>query len=173
MEQDLFLGLKEQLDADLEETGFRVQRRKLIEPRVPTPIRTQSRDSLKDVYDQLLTYYDYLTDLIVGDTRGLAVAKGRKDDVLALASARVYNEKAHKNAGARQAAVDSDGEVRLAKRDLTYFTTRVKSHTERRDKIKRWMDRVGRELWLRTQDGVDEPQINAPTFGDSFKRKAG
>jgi hypothetical protein len=151
--QDLFLSLRTTLDEDLKATGFAPDRSPPgREPRVPRELRDLDNYSLKGLYDEFLAYYDYLSDQIAQDNGYSLIGKARLELMAATASRKAQADKSLTNADARKAFVETDQELLGAKRDYVYFKARLQTQRERRDKISKCMERIGRELWFRAQD---------------------
>jgi hypothetical protein len=155
--KDLFLELRSTLEEDLKKTGFNPDTNPPgEEPKIRGSISGLDAPALKDLYDEFLAFYDYITDQIATDIGFVIVSKARLEQIHATATQKVHNDSSLKNAEQRKAAVITDSDYVGALRDYTYFKAKLAMQQERRDKYKRAMDRIGRELWLRTQD--DNPQ---------------
>ncbi len=165
MTGDLFTSLRGVIEADLRKTGFCPDTTiPSAEPRFPSNLSKLDTAKVKEIYDDYMSWYEYLTDQLSQDQAFLTVAKARLETVHAEATKRVAKNKEATNADLRKAHIQTDLEYLGALQDFTYFKAKEKVQSERRDKIKRSMDRIGRELWFRTQD--EAPQ-EAPT---SYRR---
>lgn len=159
---DLFMSLKGIIEKDLRNTGFHPDSEPPSkEPRFPRDLSRMGTPEIKDLYDNYLSWYEYLTDQLAQDQAFLTVAKARLDTVWAECTKRVAKNKEATNADLRKAFIQTDIEYLGAFQDHTYFKSKLGVQSERRDKIKRSMDRIGRELWFRTQD---EAPVESPTF---------
>ena len=161
MSNDLFLGLRNIIEQDLKDTGFNPDSEPPSkEPRFPRNLSKLETAEIKELYDDYMSWYEYLTDQLSQDQAFQTVSKARLDTVWAEATKRVAKNKDATNADLRKAFIQTDIEYLGAFQDYTYFKSKVSVQSERRDKIKRSMDRIGRELWFRTQDSepMDAPQ---------------
>jgi len=175
--KDLFLELRTTLEEDLRKTGFNPDTNPPgKEPKIRGSISELGAPALKSQYDQFLAFYDYITDQIAIDIGFVMVSKARYEQVQAQATLRTHADTSLKNAELRKAAVSIDPTVVGALRDYTYFKAKLAMQQERRDKFKRAMDRIGRELWYRTQDEASnefyppKKEIVATQLGSSYKR---
>ena len=158
VKQDLFLQLRTIIESDLKSTGFNPDSEPpSVEPRFPRNLSKMETAAIKELYDDYMSWYEYLTDQLSQDSAFLTVSKARLDTVQAEATKRVAKNKDATNADLRKAHIQTDIEYLGAFQDYTYFKSKVTVQSERRDKVKRSMDRIGRELWFRTQDSPIEP----------------
>lgn len=161
MQADLFTTLRGIIEKDLKQTGFAPDSEPPSkEPRFPRNLSHMTTAQVKELYDDYMSWYEYLTDQLSQDQAFLTVSKARLDTVWAEATKRVSKIKEATNAELRKAHIQTDIEYLGALQDYTYFKSKEKVQSERRDKIKKSMDRIGRELWFRTQD--DQP-VEAPS----------
>lgn len=159
---DLFLSLRGIIEKDLRTTGFNPDPEPPSkEPRFPRDLSKMRTPDIKELYDNYLSWYEYLTDQLAQDQAFLTVAKARLDTVWAEATRRVAKNKEATNADLRKAFIQTDLSYLGAVQDHTYFKAKLGVQVERREKVKRSMDRIGRELWFRTQD---EQPVEAPVF---------
>ncbi|MBP72881.1 MAG: hypothetical protein CMA70_04775 [Euryarchaeota archaeon] len=151
---DIFLDLKTQLEKELRSTGFNPTAEPPLkeEPEITASLSELPLRELKDLYDCYLVFYGYLTDQITRCLCFLEVTKARQALQYAEAMKRAHSDKSLTNADIRKASVETNVEYIKAKRDYLYFKQLLAAHEERRRKMSKSMDRVGRELWLRTQD---------------------
>jgi len=155
--KDIFLALRSTLEEDLKSTGFSPDANPPgREPKITGSVAALKAPELKALYDEFLAFYDYITDQIVSDIGFEVVSKARLEHVQSSVTLKAHADSTLKNAEQRKAFVHCDLTYLGAKRDYTYFKGKLAMQQERRDKYKRAMDRIGRELWLRTQD--DSPQ---------------
>ena len=160
MTADLFTTLRGIIEQDLKATGFSPDSEPPSkEPRFPRTLSKMGTPEIKELYDDYMSWYEYLTDQLSQDMAFLTVAKARLDTVQAESTKRASKCKEATNADLRKAYIQTDIEYLGALQDHTYFAAKKVVQSERRDKIKRSMDRIGRELWFRTQD--DHP-VEAP-----------
>tara|TARA_Y100000114_G_C11762492_1_gene330680 strand:- start:1666 stop:2178 length:513 start_codon:yes stop_codon:yes gene_type:complete len=160
--EDLFLSLRGIIEKDLRSTGFNPDPEPPSEePRFPRNLSKMETSAIKELYDNYLSWYEYLTDQLSQDQAFLTVAKARLDTKWAEATKRASKNKEATNADLRKAFIQTDLEYMGANQDYIYFKSKLAVQTERRDKIKRSADRIGRELWFRTQD---EQPVEAPTY---------
>jgi hypothetical protein len=151
---DLFLDLRETLKEDLRKTGFspNADGGPGEEPKIPTDLSSKTNDFLKTLYDEFLSYYAYLTDQVAQDTCDATVSKARLEFKGAQAALKAATDPRLTNADMRKAVVETDAETLGAKRDYIYFKSKLAVQEDRKRKISKCMDRIGRELWFRTQD---------------------
>ena len=121
---------------------------------------------MKDLYDEFLAFYEYLTDNIVRCLGFVSVAKARMELKKAEALIAAKKDDSVTNAESRNGFVLTNPAYMAAQQDHIYFKTMLAMHEERRRKISKSMDRIGRELWLRTQD---EPSANPGGAGIAKK----
>jgi hypothetical protein len=150
---DIFLDLKTTLEKDLKSTGFSPDRKPPLEkePKIEANLSRVETEGLKDLYDQYLIFYSYLTDQITRCIVFFEVTKARHVQKHAEAMKKAHTNKNLTNADLRKACVETDVIYLNAKRDFLYFKQMLAAHEERRRKMSKSMDRVGRELWFRTQ----------------------
>jgi len=164
---DLFLSLRGIIEKDLKSTGFNPDPEPPSkEPRFPRNLSQMGTSEIKELYDDYMSWYEYLTDQLSQDQAFLTVAKARLDTVWAEATKRVVKNKEATNADLRKAFIQTDLEYMGANQDYIYFKSKLSVQVERRDKVKKSMDRIGRELWFRTQDDqpVEAPSYRRPTY---------
>jgi len=101
---------------------------------------------------------------VAQDSCDATISKARLDLKTAEASQRAASDQRLTNADMRKASVDTDPGVIGAKRDYIYFKGRLSVQEDRKKKISKCMDRIGRELWFRTQND-SEPD------GEFFRHK--
>ena len=148
-----FVKLKETLIADLSKTGFKPQvTPPCEEPRLREKVSRLTEHELKDMYDEFLSYYDYLTDQITKWEVYLGTTKEMADVVHGAVLLEVYENKILKNAELRKAAVVVHPAYLSARKDYLYVKQMHSAQDERRKRISKSMDRIYRELMLRTQD---------------------
>lgn len=178
--KDVFLALRETLEEDMKRTGFNPDSDPPIkEPRLREHISDMETTSLKNLYDDFLAFYEYVTDQVAQDSAYTLIAKARMELMQAQALKRAHMNSELKNADMRKAAVTTDGQYISAQRDYIYFKTRSGMQSERRARLSKSMDRLGRELWLRTQDNdrthdftrhAPDPSGQTSSFKSGYKR---
>jgi len=152
MKKDIFLKLRETIEHDLKETGFHpASAPPCREPSLGGPVADRSDRELKGLYDEFLAFYEYLTDNIVRCLGFVSVAKARVDLKKAEGLLAARKDDSLTNAELRSSYIMTEPGYLSAYRDYIYFKTMMSMHEERRKKISKTMDRLGRELWLRTQ----------------------
>ena len=148
-----FKKLRDQLIDDLGKTGFSPQTSPpCSEPRLQDKVSRMTEHDLKDLYDEFLAYYDYLTDQITKWEVYLGTTKEMADTVHGAVLLNVHKDKALKNAELRKAAVAVHPAYLAARKDYLYVKQMHSAQDERRRRISKSMDRIYRELMLRTQD---------------------
>tara|TARA_B000000460_G_C21533196_1_gene401850 strand:+ start:434 stop:982 length:549 start_codon:yes stop_codon:yes gene_type:complete len=175
--KDLFLELRGTLEEDLRSTGFDPDENPPgKEPKIKGAISSLDTPELKDLYDSFLAFYDYITDQIATDIGFVMVSKARLEQVHAQASLKAQADSSLRNSEQRKMTAIVDPTYVGAQRDHTYFKAKLAMQQERRDKYKRAMDRIGRELWMRTQDGSPTeffrpaPKPETPHLKSAYKR---
>lgn len=161
-DKDIFLELRETLENDLRATGFSPDRDPPgSDPVIPREVRTLPNEELKGLYDEYLSFFEYVSDLLAQASSYASISKARLEAVAAEATLSGAKDKSLTNAELRKAHVTK---VCLgARRDYVYFKAQVDVHEARLRKLSKSMDRLGRELWFRAQD--------EPTQVSDFTRK--
>ena len=150
---EAFVKLKETLINDLGKTGFKPQSTPPSEePRIRRKVSRMTAPELKDLYDEFLAYYDYLTDQITKWEIYLGTTKEMADTVHGAVLLEIHKDKDLKNAELRKAAVATHPAYLAARKDYLYVKQMHSAQDERRKRISKSMDRIYRELMLRTQD---------------------
>jgi hypothetical protein len=175
--KDIFLELRGALEEDLKSTGFDPDKNPPgKEPKIKGAIGNLDITELKDLYDSFLAFYDYITDQIATDIGFVMVSKARLEQVHAQALLKAHTDSSLKNSEQRKMTAVTDPTYVGAQRDHTYFKAKLAMQQERRDKYKRAMDRIGRELWMRTQDSSPTeffkpaPKPEVPQLKSTYKR---
>ena len=141
--KDLFLALRDTLEEDLKRTGFNPDTNPPgREPRIRGSVAALKAPELKEMYDEFLAFYDYITAQIVTDIGFEVVSKARLEHVQASVTLKAHADSSLKNAEQRKTFVYNDPAYLGAKRDYTYFKGKLAMQQERRDKYKRAMDRI-------------------------------
>lgn len=154
-EKDIFLELRETLEKDLRATGFSPDRDPPgTEPVIPEGVRDLPNEDLKRLYDEYLAFFEYVSDRLAQASSYASISKARLEQVAAEATLSSVREKQLTNAELRKAFVTKA--CVGAKRDYVYFKAQVDVHEARLRKISKSMDRIGRELWFRTQDDTNQ-----------------
>ena len=149
--KDLFLDLRETLEKDLRATGVSPDRDPPgEEPRIPEGLKELPNESIKELYDNYLSFFEYVSDLLAKASSYATISKARLEAVAATATLESAKDKSLTNAELRKAHVTKA--CLGAKRDYVYFKAQVDVHEARLRKISKSMDRLGRELWFRSQD---------------------
>ena len=146
--RDPFLELQETLEQDLAATGFRPgEEPSGGEPRITGRLSARSDVVLKDLYDDLLNFYDYLSDQITRFILRKDSAKARVTYIRALTTRNAPSSLG--NAEQRKAYVESHADVIAVICDHLYFKQMHESLEERRRKISKSIERIARELYSR------------------------
>ena len=151
---DIFLALKGKLERDLKATGFSPSKDppKETEPVIDKVLSKCTSTELRDLYDEFLMFYNYITDQITRCLCFLEVTKARQSQHHAEAMQEAHISKKLTNADLRKAYVETHGSYLAAKRDYLYFKQLLSAQEERRRKISKSMERISREIWLQTQE---------------------
>ena len=150
-ERDIFLELRETLEKDLQATGFSPDREPPgSDPVMPKGVKDLPNEELKSLYDQYLSFFEYVSDQLAQASSYASISKARLEQVAAEATLSSAKDKSLSNAELRKAYVTKA--CVGAKRDYVYFKAQVDVHEARLRKISKSMDRLGRELWFRAQD---------------------
>lgn len=148
-----FLELKDRLEKDLKATGFNpANNPPSVEPSLPAKLSVLTDDGLRDLYDDFLKYYDYLTDQITRCEVYLGTTKERAAAIYAAIKLEAAQDDRFKNAEARNSFVDVHPAYLAAMQDYLYFKQFHAAQEERRKKISKSIERVSRDLWGRSQD---------------------
>ena len=160
-----YLDLIDRLEMDLRDTGYDSSSNPPgSEPRVPSGLSTMPKVELKELYDRFLSFYDYISHVIVNDIGKQYIAKARLDTVEATAFLKTANRKDLGNSELRRASVEVDPDYVGANKDYVFIKARLAMSQIRVDVYKRAMERLGRELWYRSKD-----DDTSPHFGESAK----
>ena len=147
MPTDPFLELQQALERDLAATGFAPSNSPpTAEPTIAGRLRAKSEEYLKDLYDDLLNFYDYLTEQI---TRCVLRQDAAKARVVYIRAKAMQSVSKLPNAEARKNAVEVDPEVVEVTCDYLYYRQMHEAMDERRRKNSKAIERVSRELYLR------------------------
>ena len=161
MNEDPFIDLKEVIEKDIAATGFYPKENPPgREPTISGGLENKSKAELKNLYDQFLAYYEYVTDDITRLIGYVSVTKVRLDHASAAAVRRAHANPEYTNADLRKAGATTDPVYVEAQKDNLYFKTLLNMQEERRRKFSKCMDRLGRELWFRTQDDSKSLDFN-------------
>jgi hypothetical protein len=149
-QEDIFLILKSTIEKDLEETGFVLDEGPpSVEPKIRGGIDDLSMVQLKNLYDQFLSFYEYLSDEVTRFIGYVNITKARHDHVEASVLKRIYASGDFKNAESRKCELLTDPIYLGAQKDYLYCKTMLSTQRERRDKLLKSIERLGREFWLR------------------------
>jgi hypothetical protein len=155
-DRDPFLELQDALEKDLAATGFNPDMTaRTDEPRIDGRLSGRTEIALKDLYDDLLNFYDYLSDQITRYILRKDSAKARIAYVRATTARDL--PKSLSNAEARKAYIESHDAVVTVICDHLYFKQMHESLEERRRKISKSIERVSRELYLRNSKFAGPP----------------
>lgn len=160
MEKHPLDEIRDTLEEDLHATGFSPQANPPgAEPRFPAEAATRTTEQLRQLYDDYLAFYEYLTDRIIELMTFLGPSQAKLQQEKAAATLEVASNKAYSNAELRDAAVTTNPRVRACVEEVTYYKTLLESQEERRRKMSKAMERLYREIYLRTeQQGPQFPQ---------------
>ena len=143
------------------------------EPKIRGSVDDMAIKQVKDLYDQFLAFYEYLSDEVARFIGYANITKARHDHVEATVLKRIHAAGECKNAESRKCALLTDLEYIGAQKDYVYCKTMLSTQRERRDKIQKSMDRLGRELWLRKDDTkartVEQDFTPKRAYSDGFK----
>lgn len=175
-EEDVFLALRTTLENDLRATGFSPDREPPgEEPRIPQGLKYLPNEDIKGLYDSYLSFFEYISDQLAKASSYATISKARLETVAAEATLATARDSKLTNSELRKAFITKS--CLGAKRDYVYFKAQVDVHEARLRKISKSMDRLGRELWFRTQEDGDRqevfsrPQPSKPkSFPGKFKR---
>ena len=163
---DIFLDLRTTLEEDLRTTGFSPDREPPgEEPKIPHGLKYLPNEDIKGLYDSYLSFFEYISDQLAQASSYATISKARLEFIAAESTLASVKEKNLTNAELRKAYVTKA--CVGAKRDYVYFKAQVDVHEARLRKISKSMDRLGRELWFRSQEEVDRQE----TFSRPSPRK--
>ena len=155
---DTFLELRTRLEKDLEKTGFSPEPSPPFkEPRIKNHLSESSDSELRNMYDDFLRFYDYLTDEITRCEVYLGTTKERANTIHAAISLEVAEQKQYTNAESRKNAVLVHPSYIVARKDFLYFNQLHAALEERRRKISKSIDRIYREITFRSVDHRGAP----------------
>lgn len=165
--RDPFFELKDTLDKDLSSQGFDPDKSPPgKEPRIRTKLSAKTSVQLRDLYDEFLGYYGYLTDVITRCVVFKDITKGRLVSEKARVTLAATKTATLKNAEARKAWVDCHPDVNAATCEYLYFKEMYEATEERRRKLSKSMDRIYRELLLR-EENSHASRSTPPSRGSS------
>lgn len=149
-----FQKLQQKIDEDLAATGFSPQAEPpLEEPELPSRLSGKTSTELKNLYDDLLRFYGYLSDQTTRYEPFLVTTKKVLETLSAEARKEANSNSSLKNAEARKAYIETHSAVLSATADYLYFKQLNAAQEERKRKLSKYMDRVYRELALRQNHG--------------------
>lgn len=148
------------LETDMRMLGFDATRQPPgEEPTLKKGADSLSLPDLKAAYDEYLAYYDFLTTQRIRFATKLLVCQARLDHAQAMATLQVArNKEVYSNAELRDAAVRVEPAVVSASTEVLYLRGMRDSLEERRHSMTKTMDRLYREIMLRTDRGGGGPQ---------------
>ena len=141
----------DQLEQDHASIGLVPRDRLIAEPQLPESISTLPPDQVKELYDQYLAYYDFLTEQLIFREIGLGVAGSNLRHVEAVVLLRVSALPGKSNKDVRDASVLVDLDYRDANEHFAIVSGYVKAVSEKRNVCSKIMDRLYRELMLRSE----------------------
>lgn len=146
-----YTELGEQLTKALRGTGFDpAETPPSPEPGMPKSISRARLEELNDLYDDLTSYYNYISDEITRLETYLRTTAKRTEVV----QAAVYlecNGKKFSNAEMRKSYVIAHPAYQSVVKDELYFKQLHSAQEQRLRKLSKNLERVSREIWKRTQ----------------------
>lgn len=148
---NVFLELSDEVDRELVSSGFNPSKEPPgTEPTLPANVSRESDDRVKELYDNFLVFYNYLSDRIAQTTVYLGLTKQRVSVVEAQIVLEAGTKKSElHNAELRKAYVTSHPALIAAQKDYLYFKQTVDAQNTRLKKLSKSMDRLYRELMIR------------------------
>lgn len=113
---------------------------------------------MRDTYDEFLAYYKYLSDLLPRCTAFKEITKARQVVVRATALLDANKRQELGNSDSRKAWVETRPEVVTAVCEYLYFKSLYDATEERRHGLSKSMDRIYRELMLRSENSEYDRQ---------------
>ena len=144
--------VRDTIEADLHSTGFSpLESPPGKEPKFPKEATSLSTEKLRQLYDDYLSFYEYLTDKIIQTLTYLGPAQAKLTVEKHKVTLEIGSNKAYGNAEMREAAVGCHPTVAELGVDVTYFKTLLEAQEERRKKMSKAMERLYREIMVRTE----------------------
>jgi hypothetical protein len=159
------------LTEDLRATGFNAEAPiPGEEPCLLQGADQMSMSDLKVAYDAYLAFYEYLTTQEIRFSTQLLIQQAKLEFAVASITLQVgKNKSEYPNAEMREAAVKVAPEVVSAGMEVLYLRGMRDALEERRKKLSKTMERLYRELMLRTDrngpPGMDSFHAQARNFG--------
>lgn len=154
---DLLLGM---LETDLANTGFNPEKEPPgLEPRLPKGVSSLPQSQLRAHYDDYQAFYEFLTDQLIKILPHLETNRERAKTTLATVRGEVSANTALTNKEARDSAIETDERVIGTRVRVVYLETLQAAQEERRKKMSKAMERLYRELMLRTDQHTPAPPM--------------
>lgn len=166
---DKYDQLRGMLEQDLANTGFNPEREPPgLEPRLPKGVSSLPQDQLRAHYDDYQAFYEFLTDQLIRILPHLETNRERAKTTLAAVRGEVLANTALTNKEARDSAIETDERVTGTRIRVVYLETLQAAQEERRKKMSKAMERLYRELMLRTDQHHPAPPAPAPPMPKRF-----
>ena len=153
-----YLKLRDSMEADLRKSGFNPSTDPPCrEPDISSGVSSLSPDTLRELYDSYLAYYDFISDDITRLEVYLRTTEKRASIVRAhIVLESAQHKKELSNAELRNAWVEVHPSYQAALKDHLYFKQMHAAQEQRLRKMSKAMDKVYWELWSRDQAHPDE-----------------
>lgn len=157
------------VEADLLATGFVVRSDSAeTEPKFPKELSKLPLEEVKTWYDRYLAFYEYLTEQIIQFSSQLAISEAKLTTLRALKSAELLraDKTRYSNAAFKEEALLCDNDINEAYSAALYNRMMLDAQEERRKCMSKTMDRIYREINLRTGDsrGIGPQDVHSKRF---------
>ena len=144
----MYSALQLKLEEDLKATGFNPKKAKPCEEPAINAVSKMSDEKLLELYDQLIAYYDYLSDQV---TRLAIYVKTTKERMATVKAAVILDmpKGEYKNAELRLSYVQTHPDFLTSQQDYLYFRQLHDAQENRLKKFSKLQIRVTREMWFR------------------------
>ncbi len=148
---EYFLSVSDRLLQDLKDSGFQLGRQvPAAEPQFPQDTTGIPPEELRKLYDEYLHFYEYLTDQLIQMQLFVGLSKADYAHTRARVLLQVMRDKRATNADVREALVATNEAVLSSYRDMLYQQAYCDMQEERRKKMSKVIERLYRELMLRS-----------------------
>lgn len=164
-----FSDIKSRMDNELAKQGFAAEEPSPVgePPKIKSHLTKKKSSQLRDMYDDLMAWYDYLDGEAIRNSTQLATAKKKLkivDAELILYVNKFSDTLGLSNAEQRAAWVERHPLHIVVSKDILFFSEMAAANDSRKKKISKSMERIWREITARKE----VPKYNGPmprTYG--------
>lgn len=161
------------LEQDLADLGIGPKAVLTPQPDFPENASAMSDDQLKETYDRYLQFYDYLTDQLTSREIGLGFAAGNLKAIEADLAVAVAAENPKMSVDMRAAHVVRHPYYLQANQQHCTVVGSVKAFQAKMHSCSKIMDRLYRELLLRSESNKQYGRSQSPVFQPSVPNTPG